>query len=208
MFRVDITYEGKRSMKEVEREFHSLLSDKEIQKAAAKTINVTSRRVVGLMKKEVKKYYTINAKGLTEASKLSKPARGTKEGLYAEVSYSTSVIGLNRFKHNNPRHGNPVTVEIKKGRPITYRHAFVRKMKSGHIGVFVSGSYVGKRFVPSNARTSSGKTRITNVQTASPYTMYSSKAMSKQITSYIDRTLAERYRVFLRQTVDKLTQDK
>lgn len=213
MFRINITYEGQKSMREVEEDFKNLLSPKEIQKAAALTLNTTARRVLGMIKKEVKKDYTISNKYLDRAAKLTKPAKGTQQGLYAEVGYSFQTIPMIAFKHRDKNKPgfvsfaskiNGVQIEIKRGKSQLLRHAFIKTMSSGHEGIFAHGHYNKGSFVSAREFTSSKKPRITELKTASPFTMYTSKAMDQRVTDYVDKTMTERYRTFLQQRVNRI----
>jgi|WetSurMetagenome_2_1015567.scaffolds.fasta_scaffold267180_2 hypothetical protein len=216
MFRISVKYEGNKSMQKVADEFRGQLSEKEIAKTAAFAVNTTARRVLSMVRKEAKKDYTISNKYLQRMAVLSKPARGNASGLYAEVSYNFGTIPMVGFKYKNL---NPkkqkyfafnskmkgVQVEIKKGKTMILRHAFIKSMASGHLGIWAHGYYKGKRFIPDNATTSSGKLKITELKSASPYTMYTSKSMSKKIQKYVDDSLTERFRAMLKIKLDKIS---
>jgi len=73
------------------------------------------------------------------------------------------------------------------------------------LGIWAHGYYKGKRFIPDNATTSSGKLKITELKSASPYTMYTSKSMSKKIQKYVDDSLTERFRAMLKIKLDKIS---
>jgi hypothetical protein len=221
MFRISVKYEGNKSMQKVADEFRGQLSEKEIAKTAAFAVNTTARRVLSMVRKEAKKDYTISNKYLQRMAVLSKPARGNASGLYAEVSYNFGTIPMAGFKYKNL---NPkkqkyfafnsklkgVLVEIKRGKTQILRHAFVKSLASGHIGIFDHGKYEDKKFIRQNVLTGTtahggGKPLITELKSASPYTMYTSKSMSKKIQKYVDDSLTERFRAMLKIKLDKIS---
>lgn len=216
MFKISVEYEGNKSMQKVADEFRGQLSEKEIAKTAAFAVNTTARRVLSMVRREVKKDYTISNKYLKKMAVLSKPARGHASGLYAEVSYNFGTIPMIGFKHkdlnskkqkffafNSKMKG--VQIEIKKGKMLILKHAFIKSMASGHLGIWAHGQYMGKKFIPDNRTTSSGKLKITEIKSASPYTMYTSKVMSKKIQKYVDDSLTERFRAMLKIKLDKIS---
>ena len=214
MFHVVISYEANKSMKDVAKKFESVLSEKEILRTAAFAVNTTARRVSTMVRKEVKKDYTISNKYLDRMSKLSKPAKGTIQGLYAELSYGYStmpMVGF-KFKDLNKERGfvgfntktQGVRVEIKKGKQTILAHSFVKSMASGHLGIWGHGKYLGKQFVHLKETTSKGKIKITEMKTASPFTMYTNKTMSRRINEYVDKTLLSRFTAMLEAKVRKV----
>lgn len=207
-----ITVDSKQSIQSIQREFADKLSPKEIRKTTAFALNTTARRVISLSRKEIKKEYTVNNKYLDRMAKLSKPASGSSEGLYAEVSYSYKTIPMIGFKNkdNNKsksakRRIGGVTVEIKHGVSKHLKHAFIATMASGHKGIFAVGSYVDTSFVYDKERSISGKNRITQLRTSSPMTMTSNKNIQKRTIEYIDLNLPSRLRALLQNKVNKLT---
>lgn len=205
-FNVKITYEGNNSMMKIADEFRNKLSEKEILKTAAFTVNITARRIISQIKRDVKKDYTISNKYLDRSAKLSKPASGSINGLYAKIGYSVGTIPIIGFKTNKitrNKQNDGVIVEIKKGKQQLLKHAFIAKMRSGHIGVFAIGSYVSGKFIYKRELTASNKQRITEMKTASPFTMYTSKIMDERIIKASEQ-MPERFRALLEQKVNKL----
>ncbi len=212
-FEIKIEYEGNTDMNRIAKEFQGRLSEKEILRTAAFAVNITARRILGMLKKDVKKDYTITNKYLDRAAKLTKPASGSISGLYAVISYSPKTIPMSGFNftdlnksgefvtYNKPVNG--VRIEIKKGKQEILRHAFVKTMKSGHLGIWGHGSYKGGKFVPSDTRTGGGKPKITEMKTASPFTMYTNPKMDERILKAA-KQMPERYRALLQKKVDKL----
>lgn len=205
MIKFNLTYEGKKTAGSVQREFANRLSEKEILKTTAFALNTTARRSQGFVKREVKKDYTTSNKYLDRMSKLSKPASGKQGGLYAEVSYSFKPVPMIGFRHKQNGKRSGVSVEIKKGKSILMKHSFIATMKSGHQGIFSSGSYVSGKFRPAYSRTSNKKTRITEMRTASPLTMATSKGLQPRIIKYIGQSLPSRLRAMLQRKVDQVT---
>ena len=90
---------------------------------------------------------------------------------YTEVSrLNESRLPIIAFKPKQS--GSSISVAIHKGKTTMIRHAFVATMASGHKGVFSRGRYQKRvGFVPGREKTASGKIRITELMTASPFTM-------------------------------------
>lgn len=206
-----MTFEGKKSLRSIQQEFANRLSKKVILKTTALSLNITARRVISQVKKDVKKEYTVNNKYLNRMATL-KPASGTVEGLYAAVSYSYKPVPMIGFKNkDNNKSKSPkkrtggVTVEIKRGKNQLLKHAFIATMASGHKGVYAVGSYQGKNFVHDKERTKSGKQRITEMKTSSPMTMQSNKDIQKRTITYVKTNLPPRLRALLQNEINKLT---
>lgn len=213
-FEIKIEYEGHADMQRIAKEFEGKLSEKEILKTAAFAVNITARRILGMIKKEVKKDYTITNKHLDRAAKLTKPASGNRSGLYATISYSPKTIPMSGFKFSDLNKGgqffsynipmNGVRIEIKKGKQEILRHAFVKSMKSGHLGIWGHGSYVSGKFVPKDMLTGGGKPKITEMKTASPFTMYTNPKMDNRIYDYVGTNMPNRFKALLQQKVNKM----
>lgn len=212
MFKVEIRYEGNKSMKKIADEFKDQLSEEQIKKTAAYAVNITARRVMTLVRKEVKKDYTISNKYLERMTKLSKPA--SSSSCFATVSYGYSTLPMIAFKHKsldrNPgfvsyhKKIKGVQMEVKKGKTFILKHSFIKSMVSGHVGVWSHGRYLNGKFVASDERTPKNKPRITQIKTASPFTMYTSDKMDKRVLEYVDKNLTERFKALLQQKVNKL----
>jgi hypothetical protein len=207
-----IVIEGTKSLQSIQHDFAGKLSSGEIKKTIASALNITARRVITQVRKDVKKTYTVDKKYLERMAILSKPAKGTVEGLYAGISYLYNPVPMIGFKHtdNNKSRSNKkgaggVTIEIKKGKNDVLKHAFIATMASGHTGIYAAGQYKGKNFIFDKSRTASGKQRITEMKTSSPLTMITNKNIQKATTLYVEKNLPTRLRVLLQQKVDKLT---
>jgi len=206
-----ITIEGKKSIQSIQNEFANQLSYKEIQKTTAFALNTTARRVIAMAKKDAKKEYTINSKYIGRIADLTKPAKGTVDGLYAAVSYSyktVPMVGFN-FKESKSRTGKRgsgfIMIEIKKSKNQILKHAFVASMASGHKGIYAAGSYKGSKFIHDKVKTSTGKQRVTEMKGPSFSTMAANKNTQAHVTTYVEKNLPSRLRALLQNKVNKLT---
>ena len=198
MSTMKIEYDGKEPLEAVMRRFANQLPEKEILNTTAFCLNTVATRVLRLIQKEVAKEYTISDKYFFRVSRI-KRAKGTANGLYAEVYHLARPLPLVAFKHtdNEPKgyalYGKRpagVTVEVKRGSPQKIAQAFVAKMSTGHVGVFAHGSYKGSAFVPYlevAARRSGKKVAfITQLRTASPFGMGTSDEVNEKVKTYVE----------------------
>ena len=208
--KISVEIEGRKSIKDIQREFEKHLSPNQIKKSTALAINDTSRRVISRTKSAIKKTYTVNKKYLDRIVTM-KPAKGTTSGLYAEIHYKYTPVPLVGFKFKSPKRtkmkpkAGGVRIEVVKGRSKMLNHAFVAQMKSGHTGIWGRGDYRNGKFVPSKEKTSSGKQRITELRTASPFTMGKNKDIEQSNITFIKKTLPDRTRAILQKKVDNLS---
>jgi hypothetical protein len=202
MFKIEI--KTKADVRKIQTRFRLYLSEEQILKTTARTLNITAERVRGFAKREVKEVFTINKKYLDRMSYVSKYASGTVGGLQADVSFSfkpTPMVGFS-YMRNGSRGG--LTIEIKRGVQKPMRHAFVATMKSGHTGIYATGRYIGKKFVPLKERTTGGKTRITELRSSSAYSMFLNPTMQKKTVAYVSDQLPKRLTALLQQKVNKM----
>jgi len=202
---VAITYEGKQSVKDIQRKFKDHLSQKEILKSTAYAINMTAKRVQGHIRQQIRKEYTIKNKYLSDKkndfAKISKMAAGQQNRLYAHVSFSYKTVPMIAFKHTGtPGSKRPVTVTIKKGQTKVFKHAFVRVMRSGREGIFAQGKYADKKF----SYDKDSKT-ITELKTASPFTMTFNKEIQPKINTYVAKELPGRLQAMLEKKLKKMS---
>jgi hypothetical protein len=212
MIKVAVTYDGRRTIEQIQKEFERQLSPQQIRKVTAISLNDTARRSLSTVRKEIRADYTVSNKYLSRMARLSR--RASPSSLYAEISYSYMPVPLAgfRFKDKNKRGFvgyettlGGVQVEIKAGQTKTLRHAFVKKMKSGHVGVWAHGHRQGKRYVFSKPDyTKSKKPRIFEMKTASPFTMAKKKEVERRLMLYIQEQAPKRLRGLLQSRVDKL----
>lgn len=207
---ISITYDGRYSVQSIQAQFRNQLSEREILKTTARAINETAKKVQGHIRKEVRKDYTVNNKYLDRMSYVSKMAAGTNSGLYSEVKFSYRPVPMIGFKHtggtaNKRGKKKNISVTIKKGQAKTFRHAFLATFKSGHKGIFANGYYDGGKFTRDNTQTGTGKGRITELKSTSPFSMMNIAPMRAKINTYVDRSLPSRLQYFLQQKIDRMT---
>jgi hypothetical protein len=207
-----ITVEGRKSIAQIQKDFESKLGSDEILTSTARALNDTATRVQGFIRKEVRKNYTMNKKYLDRMSQVRKYAKGEQSGLYAEVVFRYKPIPMIAFNHSPKRRNGGVWVNIKKGKGVRFKRAFIASMRntskggeaSEHEGIFAAGRYVGKEFIYDGSRTASGKVRITELKTASTFTMSTGKELQPKIRAYVDKNLPSRLSYFLQKKIDKL----
>lgn len=197
---VQITYEGKQSISEIQKKFEKELKKKEILKTTARAINEVATKVQGHIRQQIRKEYTIQNKFLMKTSYLSKRAAGEESRLYAHVNYSFRPIPFIAFKHSGGTGKRPVTMTIKKGRSQVFRHAFIKDKRAGGQGVFAQGRYTNKRFVYHK-----DDRRVTELKTASPFTMAFSKAIQPRINAYIEKELPVKLELFLQKKLRRMS---
>jgi hypothetical protein len=108
------------------------------KKAVTRSVNRTVAGVRTDVVKEVRQEYAVNAKTVRSALSVRKATRGSLE---AFVDVAGTRLPLIRFapRPSKPEARRPkagVSVMVKKGQRKSVSHAFVARMKSGHVGVF------------------------------------------------------------------------
>lgn len=207
MFNVRVTYEGKKSAEVIQQKFKQHLSQKDILKTTAGALNDVAKRVKSSAKQEIRDKYTVKAKYLKKMTSI-KFARPTHGGLYAELSYNFKSVPLSGFYYKDLNKSGKkklygkmrrgVEVEIIRGKSQILRHVFVQMMPNGHVGVWASGYYKGKRFVPAITKTSSGKRKITEYKTTSPFRMATSPDIAKRLLGLAEQRLPSTLEAMLR----------
>lgn len=207
---IRIEFEAKKQMQDVASEFKGKLSETEIKKSAAFTINVTMKRVTGLLRRNVRRDYTVKPKYLKRAINTKKKA--SSDSLFGVLSYDPNPIPLIGFKASKSgrkkfyayKNTSKVTVEIKKGVKKIIEHAFMKQMPNGHQGVYMHGWYRQGGFKREDLKTSSGKYKITELKTTSPFAMFSSNKIKSDIENYVDSSIAGRYRAILENKINRM----
>jgi hypothetical protein len=214
MFRVSITYEGQKNLGGIQKSFEGKLSQDTIEKTISRALNITANRARGFLTRRAREQYTVSNKYLTRMSKLTKPSKPTRQGLFAELSYSAQTLPFIAFKFKDRNQKGfvnfttklgGVELEIQHGKSFLLQHAFVKKMKSGHVGIWGHGRYIGKKFRYMKLYTSKGKPLITEMKTVSPFTMFTNKKVEEQLVEYISVGLPKRLQAMLQQEVDKVS---
>lgn len=125
-----------------------------VEKATVSALNKIGAQGMTATRREVTREYNIKQKDLKGNIKLIRARRGTKsrEGrLFAIISVTGKSIPLYKFaaKPKEPpvqkgipvKRRKPVTVKVKKtGGRKRLSHAFVARMRSGHVGIFTRKS--------------------------------------------------------------------
>jgi vacuolar-type H+-ATPase subunit E/Vma4 len=209
-----LTFEGRESISQIQRKFEAELNEKQIWHATAQAINDTSNRVQGFIRKQVRNNYTVNSKYLARMSFIRRRAKPEFSRLYSMIDFNYRPVPMIGFKHSGYKGSRqPISMEMKRGRAEVFRHAFIATMRnqdkggefSEHEGIYAAGRYEGKKFVYANERTPSGKMRITELKSASAYTMAGAKESVPKINIYVDNYLPGRLKYFLQKKLEKLT---
>jgi hypothetical protein len=114
------------------------LDSREYGLAVMRALNRTADGLQTDASREIRKTYQIKAKDLTPAFRKEK---ATLQHLAAFVEARGRPLPLYDFAARQNKTG--VSVAIKKGNRKTLKHAFIARMPSGHVGVFMRNS--GKR---------------------------------------------------------------
>lgn len=135
----------------VQREF-SHLSGQQLRQATARAINHTAAKAKTEAARVISKRYPhLSAKTAKDTIDIRKAYAGNLTGF---VISSGRVLPVRGFKGRQINDG--VSVNIAGQRKVI-KGAFIRKMKSGHIGVFMRGKYSGREFI---RRTTRNKAQI------------------------------------------------
>ena len=212
--KVFITWEGKNSVESIQRQFKDQLSQQQILRTTARALNETSKRVQGFIKTQVRAGYTMNKKYLDRMASVGHYAKGDSSGLYVNINFRTRAIPMIAFKHTgaNRQKEQIVSVTITKGKSMTLRHAFIARMRntrnSGevteHEGIYGQGKYVKGKFVHNNAKTETGKPRLTEHVSTSPFTASTTKEMQPNVLKYVSTSLPSRLKYFLEKKIKKM----
>jgi hypothetical protein len=194
------TTEKKSEIERIMRQFESQLSKGEILKSAAQGINSALARSIPRINKQVKKEYNISQKYLSRMAIVSPKANIYK--LYGGIHINDSRLPLIAFK---PKQRNSaISVSIHKGKTVTIRDSFIATMASGHTGVFSRGRYSKKAgFIPERKKTSKGKIRITEIHTASVFTMGISRNVAYDVQLFMGKEVVARVEGILKSKVEK-----
>lgn len=217
---ISIKFEGKNSISEIQKKFNKELSQKEILKTTAHTLNEVSNRLQKFLIKQIKKEYTISEKYIERLGSKYDREKATPKKLFVSTNFRYKPMPLIAFKWSGKfstkdNWNEGVGVEVKKGKSMYFKHAVLLNMKtkpsrdtgevSRHIGIFGKGRYIGKKFVSDGSRTRTGKTRLSEFKSVSAFTMVTSKEMQPKIIQYIDNTLPKRMQHNLQRKLDRMT---
>ena len=99
-----------------------------IRRAANKTATTAQSRVV----KKLYETMSLTQKRIRQDTKI---LRANFKNLTAKVSVSSKPIPLIEFTHGLQLKSG-INVTVRRGNKVKYRHRFIAKMSSGHIGIF------------------------------------------------------------------------
>lgn len=200
---IRIETETRGAIEAIQQKFKKELSEREILRGTAQAINGTLNRCKTKIKKPIAAEYNITSKALGKMADVRPKAQAGS--LYAGLRLSYAPIPIIGFRPKQTPTG--VSVTIRKGKPVAIKSAFLATMKSGHTGVFARGQYgkgKGKGFQFENTKTSGGKVRITQLQTASPFTMGLSKKVAREVSTFMQTEAVRATEGILKSKVDKL----
>lgn len=116
-------------------------AEKHIPTALNQTINRTLRKARTEADKGIRQELNIKKADVTKNMKIHK---STKRTLWGKVTAFGKGLGLIKFGAKQTKKGVTFKVKKKHGRKLL-KSGFIRKMKSGHVGVFVRKDKVQRR---------------------------------------------------------------
>jgi hypothetical protein len=158
------------------------LDSDEFRTATMRSLNRAADGLRTDASREIRKEYQIKAKDLTPAFATKK---ASKADLVAVVSASGRPLALYAFGARQVKSG--VSVAVRKGTRKVLRRAFIARMPSGHIGVFM--------------RDGSKRLPISEKYTVSIPGMFGAKAVAEALQGLV----ADRFEKAMQQNVAYLT---
>lgn len=199
--KIQFTQEKRGEIERIQREFRDQLSPNEILRATAQGINSALTRSISRINKQVKEEYNIKQKYLSRVAAVSPKANSST--LWGGIKINEAKLPIFAFRPKQT--GSSISVAIHKGKSVTIRNSFIATMDNGHTGVFSRGQYTKKTgFVPGREKTAKGKVRITEMFTASPFTMGVSKSVAENVQQFMGAEVSARVEGILRSRVDKI----
>lgn len=199
--KIEIAQEKRGEIERIQAEFRNKLSPGEIMRGTAQGINSVLARSIPRVNKRIKERYNITQKYLSRQAVVSPKA--SSNNLYGGIKINEDRLPIIAFRPKQT--GSSISVAIHKGKTVMIRNAFVATMASGHKGVFARGRYQKRTgFVPGREKTSSGKIRITQLVTASPYTMGISPDVRTDVAEYMGREVTARVHGILTSRVNRI----
>lgn len=114
-----------------------------IPKALSRSLNRTAEQARTQASREIRTHYYVSARAISRAIKI---IRAREREPTAAVEGTGPPLPLVAFGARPTKRG--VSVAVKRGHRKLIRGAFIARMKSGHLGVFGRGEYVGGKFIP------------------------------------------------------------
>ncbi len=136
---------------------------------SVRTVNKVAPQAKTAAEKAIREDYNIKKKDIR--LKLHRARRGLP---IAVIAGMRKHIPFARFKNRQMKPGT--RVEMRKGKPVMYKHAFKATMSSGHAGVYVRQMESGKR---------SGRTPIQELKGPSPGQLLKRSETIKDINQLI-----------------------
>lgn len=198
---IRITQEKRGEIERIQNEFRNKLSPNEILRGTAQGINSALSRSVPRINKRIKERYNITQKYLSRQAIVSPKA--SSNNLYGGIKINEDRLPIIAFRPKQT--GSSISVAIHKGKTVMIRNAFVATMASGHKGVFARGRYQKRTgFVPGREKTASGKIRITQLMTASPFTMGISPDVRTDVSEFMGHEVTARVHGILTSRVNRI----
>lgn len=187
--KIEIVEEKRGEIERLQREFADQLSVNEILRGTAQGINSAVQRTIPKINKGIKAEYNIKQKYLSRMTRVRPKAYSGS--LYAGIEINNAPLPMIAFK---PKQNNgDIAVNIHKGKTEIVRNSFIATMTSGHTGVYARGKYVKRQgFIPGKEKTASGKIRITELRTASVFTMGLNPSVAEQAQEFMGNEAIER----------------
>lgn len=198
---IKITQEKKNEVERIQQEFKGKLSTNEILRGTAQGINSALSKSIPKINKGIKAKYNITQKYLSRMAVVSPKANSS--ALYGGIKINEGKLPMIAFRPK--QQGSVIAVSIHKGKAVTVRNAFIATMASGHTGVYSRGRYTKKTgFVPGREKTTSGKVRITELRTASVFTMGVSDDVAREVQNFMGNEVSARVHGILTSRVNKI----
>lgn len=199
--KIQITQEKRGEIERIQNEFRGKLSANEILRGTAQGINSALSRSVPRINKRIKERYNITQKYLSRQAVVSPKANSNS--LYGGIKINENRLPIIAFRPKQT--GSSITVAIHKGKTVIIRNAFIATMANGHKGVYARGRYQKRTgFVPGREKTANGKIRITQLMTASPFTMGISPDVRTDVAEFMGREVTARVQGILTARVARI----
>lgn len=196
-----ITQKRQKEIERIQREFQNLLSKNEILRGTAQGLNSALSRTIPKINKQIKSEYNIAQKYLSRMAVVFPKASAAR--LYGGIKINYFPVPVIAFKPKQTQ--SNITVTIHKGKNVVIHNAFITSMASGHKGVYSRGKYAkGRGFIPESIKTTGGKVRITELKTASPFTMGTSKSVAEEVSAFMGAESVARITGILKAKVNKI----
>lgn len=156
------------------------LSEQEINRAVARSLNRTVISVRTASSKEIRGIYKIRARDIKKS--FGKPNYANAKRLMAKIESNNPVLPLQALNPTKTKKGIRVNI---KGQRKTFPGAFQATMKSGHKGIFARAKYSGNTLKTNEP----GNNKITEVKTLA----IPSALANDIVTSNLTKMVQERF---------------